>query len=712
MAELLVELFCEEIPARMQARGAEELKRLMVGGLASAGLDCTTIEAHATPRRLAVLADGLPLTQPDRVEERKGPRVDAPAAAIEGFTRSVGLSLDQCERRATPKGDVWFATLRHAGRPTDQVLVETVGKAINALTWPKSMRWGTSSFRWVRPLHHILVLFDGQPLMGEYEPDPHRRFIFSAMVHGHRFLAPDAFPVTSVAEYRERLHGAYVVLDRDERKARILERARALAASEGLRLREDPGLVDEVCGLVEWPVVLMGRIDDAFMSVPPEVLTTAMRTHQRYFSVEGGDGSLAPRFIVVANTETVDGGKAVIGGNERVLRARLSDAKFFWDQDRRTRLDDRLPALGDIVFHARLGSMADKAARLEALAGAIAGHIAGAAADDSRRAGRLCKADLLTEMVGEFPELQGVMGRYYALAQGDDGTVAQAIGEHYAPLGPSDACPTAPVSVAAALADKIDTLVGFFSIGEKPTGSRDPYALRRAALGVIRLIVENGVRLPLADVFAWAGAAYDASLDGGNGADDDDALPVATTVGDGAASVGAELLAFVADRLKVALREKGVRHDLIDAVFAVGNEDDLVRLLARVEALGAFLGTDDGANLLVAYRRAANIVRIEEKRDGVAYDAPVDTGRFVLDEERTLDLALDRARETASRRLAGEDFAGAMAALAALRPPVDAFFDGVTVNAEDPDLRANRLALLSAITVVLNRAADFARIEG
>lgn len=711
MAELLVELFSEEIPARMQARGAEELKRLVAEGLASAGLDCTTIEAHATPRRLAVMADGLPLTQPDRVEERKGPRVDAPAAAIEGFTRSVGLSLDQCERRATPKGEAWFATLRHAGRPADQVLIEIVGKAIGSLTWPKSMRWGESPFRWVRPLHHILVLFDGQPLIGEYEPDPQRRFTFSAMVHGHRFLAPDAFPVTSVAEYRERLHGAYVVLDRGERKARILERARALAASEGLRLRDDPGLVDEVCGLVEWPVVLMGRIDDAFMSVPPEVLTTAMRTHQRYFSIEGDDGSLAPRFIVVANTETVDGGKAVIGGNERVLRARLSDAKFFWDQDRKTRLDDRLPALRDIVFHARLGSMADKATRLEVLAGAIAGHIAGAAADHSSRAARLCKADLLTEMVGEFPELQGVMGRYYALAQGDDGAVAQAIGEHYAPLGPGDACPTAPASVAVALADKIDTLVGFFSIGEKPTGSRDPYALRRAALGIIRLIVENGVRLPLADVFARAGDAYGDALDGGNGAEDD-ATPIAATVGDGAASVSAELLAFVADRLKVALREKGVRHDLIDAVFAVGNEDDLVRLLARVAALEGFLGTDDGANLLVAYRRAANIVRIEEKRDGVAHDAPVDPGRFVLDEERTLDFALDRAREAASRRLGDEDFAGAMAALAALRPPIDAFFDEVTVNADDPDLRANRLALLAAITATLNRVADFARIEG
>ncbi len=700
MPEFVLEIFSEEIPARMQARAADDLKRLVLAGLEAATLTWSHAEAHVTPRRLALWVDGLPPEQPRVREERRGPRADAPPQAIEGFLRSIGLSLDQCERRGTPKGEFLFAVIERDGRPTEAVIEDVIRKAVNDMPWPKAMRWGEGAFRWVRPIHQVMAIFDGKPLEGMVDPEPHTRFVMTGMTHGHRFMAPDAMPVRSFAEYKARLRDAFVVLDREERKRIILEQANRLAEVRRLRLRDDPALLDEVAGLVEWPVPLIGRIDEVFMDVPAEVLTSAMRTHQRYFALLREDGSLAPRFIVVANTQARHDGQKVVRGNERVLRARLADAKFFWDHDRKLRLVDRVPVLREIVFHARLGSIEDKLVRLQSLVADLAPYVPGADIAKARSAALLCKADLTSGMVGEFPELQGVMGRYYALEQGEDAAVAEAIADHYAPQGPADRCPTAPVSVAVALADRIDTLVGFFAIGEKPTGSRDPYALRRAALGLIRLIRENGLRVPLVSVFRRGAALYD-------GID----LPFSEVTLD-------ELLDFIADRLKVHLREEGVRHDLISAVFTRVHDEmaaadvDLLRLLARVEALAAFLETEDGANLLTAYRRAANIVRIESKKDARAYDAPPDPALLREHQERALGEALATARKTCRARLTAEDFAEAMTTLAGLRKPVDGFFDHVTVNADDPDLRANRLSLLSAIVSTMNEVADFSRIEG
>ncbi|QCG96997.1 glycine--tRNA ligase subunit beta [Azospirillum sp. TSA2s] len=695
MTELLIEFFSEEIPARMQARAADDLKRLVTDKLAANGLTFAKAEAHSTPRRLALVVDGLPERTADVREEKKGPRVGSPEQAVAGFLKSAGLdSLDQCEQRDTGKGVFYFAVTEKKGRETAEVLAEIIPAAMAELPWPKSMRWGTGTVRWVRPLHSIIALFGGRVLDGGYDVGGTQgRIAFGNGTRGHRFLAPDAFTVESFADYKEKLRAAKVVLDREERKAKIKADAEALAKAQGLTLSPDDALLEEVAGLVEWPVVLMGGIDESFMDVPSEVLITSMRTHQKYFAVLDAEGRMAPRFIVVANTETLDGGKAVVAGNERVLRARLSDAKFFWDQDRKTKLEARVPALEKITFHAKLGTVAEKVTRVQLLAAEIARAI-GADSDAASRAALLCKADLVTEVVGEFPEVQGIMGRYYALGQGESADVANAIADHYKPLGPSDSCPTAPVSVSVALADKIDTLVGFFAIDEKPTGSKDPYALRRAALGVIRLVLENGLRVKLSEIFAAAHGAYTVS----------GFAP--------AGSVGGDLMSFFADRLKVVLREQGVRHDLVDAVFALGGEDDLVRLLARVKALQAFVGSDEGANLAAAYKRASNIVRIEEKKDGASFDQPVDAARLAQDEEKALFTALNEASATAKPLLDAEDFTGTMAALAKLRGPVDAFFDKVTVNAEDKDLRANRLRLLTQIRTTLNAVADFSKIEG
>ncbi|KAA0598179.1 glycyl-tRNA synthetase beta chain [Azospirillum lipoferum] len=695
MTELLIEFFSEEIPARMQARAADDLKRLVTDKLAANGLTFTTADAHSTPRRLALVVDGLPERTADVREEKKGPRVGSPEQAVAGFLKSAGLdSLDRCEQRDTGKGVFYFAVTEKKGRETAEVLAEIIPAAMAELPWPKSMRWGTGTVRWVRPLHSIIALFGGRVLDGGYDiGGTQGRIAFGNSTRGHRFLAPDAFTVESFADYREKLRAAKVVLDREERKAKIKADAEALTKAQSLTLSPDDALLEEVAGLVEWPVVLMGSIDESFMDVPSEVLITSMRTHQKYFAALDAEGRMAPRFIVVANTETLDGGKAVVAGNERVLRARLSDAKFFWDQDRKTKLEARVPALEKITFHAKLGTVAEKVTRVQALAAEIARAI-GADADAASRAALLCKADLVTEVVGEFPEVQGIMGRYYALGQGESADVANAIADHYKPLGPSDTCPTAAVSVAVALADKIDTLVGFFAIDEKPTGSKDPYALRRAALGVIRLVLENGLRVKLGEVFAAAHGAYKVS----------GFAP--------AGNVGGDLMSFFADRLKVVLREQGVRHDLVDAVFALGGEDDLVRLLARVKALQAFVGSIEGTNLLAAYKRASNIVRIEEKKDSAAFDQAVNETGLVQDEEKALYVALKGALADAAPRLAAEDFTGAMAALATLRWPVDAFFDKVTVNAEDKDLRANRLRLLTQIRTTLNAVADFSKIEG
>jgi glycyl-tRNA synthetase beta chain len=700
MAEFLLELFSEEIPARMQARAAEDLKTLVTEALKAAGLAFDRAEAFVTPRRLAVVVDGLPTVRPDVVEERKGPKVDAPQQAIDGFLKATGLTLEQCEQRETPKGKIWFANLTIPGGPTADLLPEVIRKAILGLPWPKSMRAAEEVVRWVRPLHHVLALFDGKLVPFRY--DLHKPDIDGSgegakaavdSTVGHRFLAPGRIAVTGFADYRTKLRDAYVVLDREDRKALIREQVEAQAKAADLALRDDPGLLEEVAGLVEWPVAHLGRIDDAFMEVPEEVLVTSMRTHQRYFALEGADGKLAPRFAVVANTETKDGGATVVAGNERVLRARLSDAKFFWDQDCKTPLESRVKDLEPIIFHAKLGSVAQKVERMAALAAWLAPKLG---ADPARadRAARLAKADLTSGMVGEFPELQGLMGRYYALAQGEAPEVAEAIADHYKPVGPSDRCPTAPVSIAVALADKLDTLAGFFAIDEKPTGSRDPYALRRAALGVIRLVVENRAALPLREAF---GAAWDAyRVDG---------LRDRTVVVE-------ELLSFIADRLKVAMREKGVRHDLIDAVFAVGGEDDLLRLLGRVDALAAFLGSEDGANLLTAYRRAGNIVRIEGKKDGVEAFGEVDSARFAMAQERALFERLESDAPPLKAALAAGDFAGAMTTLAGWRKDMDAFFDAVLVNDPDPARRRNRLALLEDLVRSMDAVADFSRVEG
>ena len=699
MAELLLEILSEEIPARMQARAAEDLKRLVTGGLEEAGLGFDSARAFATPRRLALVVDGLPAKTPDISEERRGPRADAPGRAVEGFLRGNGITRDQAEIRETGKGSFYFAVIEKKGAKSVDLLPEILAKAIDALPWPKSMRWADRPERWVRPIHGLLCLLDGRKVSlarGEIES--------GNKTAGHRFLAPKPFAVKNFDDYVAKLRDAKVVLDAAERREIILKDAAELADKAGLRLKDDPGLANEVAGLVEWPVTYMGGIDDEFMDLPPEVLTTSMRSHQKYFALETKDGSLAANFIVVANTETSDNGKAVVAGNERVLRARLADAKFYWDQDRKASLASRAPALADVTFHARLGSLDDKIDRVQALAAGIADYVPGADKDKVRSAARLAKADLTTGMVYEFPELQGIMGRYYALGDGEDPAVADAIRDHYSPLGPSDDCPTAPVSVAVALADKLDTLVGFWAIDEKPTGSKDPYALRRAALGVIRLVLENGLRLPLRDCIKDSFKQIARYRLRGN------LHPSESSSSD--RPIEDDLLDFFADRLKVHLREQGTRHDLISAIFALGGEDDLVRLIARVSALGNFLETDDGANLLTAYRRAANILRIEEKNDGASYEGAPDTGLFTESRETLLFEKLAAAEAQIAPNLAGERFDQAMNEFAALRRPVDDFFDHVTVNCDDPALRVNRLRLLSRIRATMNRVADFSQIEG
>ncbi|HVB16678.1 MAG TPA: glycine--tRNA ligase subunit beta [Stellaceae bacterium] len=725
MGELLLELLSEEIPARMQRRAIDDLTALVQGKLADAEIPAQSIRGYVTPRRLTVIADGIPLRQPDRHEERRGPRVGAPAQAIEGFLRAAGLaSIDQCERRDTGRGEFYFAEIDHPGRDAAEVLPELLRAAIGELPWPKSMRFPASELRWVRPLNSVICLFDGEVLALALDAVPVGR-----VTRGHRFLSEGEIPVASAADYLEKLEAAHVILDQDRRRQLIAADLERIAKAAMLRVKPDPGLLDEVTGLVEYPVVLMGRIDDEFVrplpeGLPPEVLATAMRTHQKYFSCLNADGApqgpLAPRFLFVANNLTPDDGRTIVAGNERVLRARLADARFFWDQDRKVRLEDRVEALKDRVYYDKLGTMYNKTERMERLAGFLAEqlyhvtpakagvqeHRAESVALDSRlrgnddakmtrlaqRAAQLAKADLSTGMVGEFPELQGIMGRYYALNDGEDPRVAEAIAEHYKPLGPNDTCPTAPVSIIVALADKLDAIEAFYFVDEWPTGSRDPFALRRAALGAIRLILQNRLRLRL---FSPLGL-------------------VAEVLGDQDRQVGNALL-FILDRLNVHLREQGVRHDLIRAVqfpTETGAEDDLVRLLARVEALSEFLDTEDGANLLVAYRRAANIVAIEERRDGCRYDGPVDATALPLMEESALWQRLNGMSVTLDGFLAGEHFDRVMGRLATLRRPVDEFFDKVTVNTDDRALRENRLRLLSRIRAVMNQVADFSQIEG
>jgi glycyl-tRNA synthetase beta chain len=683
MAELLLELLSEEIPARMQTRAAEDLAKMVGEGLSKQGLTFKAPLTYVTPRRLALVIQDLPQATPDISEERRGPRVGSPEQALEGFLKGAGVTLDQCEQRDTGKGIFYFAVIAKSGRPTAEVIKDVVEQTMAAFPWPKSMRWGSGAARWVRPLQSIICLFDGTVVPVEFGG-----IKAGNQTRGHRFLAPDAFEVSDVLSYVVNLSKAYVMLDPKARREEILEQARDAAKAAGLTLKEDDGLLAEVSGLVEWPTVLTGSFDEGFMEVPDEVLVTSMRSHQKYFSLLKSDGRLANRFLVVANMPAFAADQ-IISGNQRVLRARLSDAKFFWDTDLKHPLDSWVPKLADRLYYQGLGTVADKAARLSKLAGHIA-RSTGADPVMASRAGYLAKADLSSDMVGEFPELQGLMGRYYALKDKESGAVADAIGQHYSPLGPTDSCPTAPVSVAVALADKIDTLVGFFGINEKPTGSKDPFALRRAALGIIRLILENGVRLSLRDVLEYAHGLYAA-------------LPTDAT------TTANELTLFFADRLKNHLRDKGVGHDRIAAAFR-GTDDDLFRVEARAKALDAFLASDDGRNLLIAYRRAANIVRIEHEKDGVPYLGSTLQVEVGMAEEVDLNIVLNKVEHDTGA--AGETFAAAMSALARLRAPVDAFFDKVTVNSAEADERTRRLSLLGRIVTLMNNVADFSAIEG
>ena len=778
MPDLLLELFSEEIPARMQARAAEDLRRLVTERLVEAGLVYEGAKAFVTPRRLALFVQGIPARQPDLREERKGPRVGAPEAAIQGFLKSAGLSsIAEAQIQRDPKkGDFYVALVEKPGRPAIDVLAGTLPVVIRTFPWPKSMRWGSPKFvtakdsryvkdregnyvlarpwlTWVRPLHSIVATFGPETEEPDVVPFSVDDLAAGDVTEGHRFLAPMAFHVRHFDDYVHKLEHAKVVLDPARRKDIILHDARHLAFAQGLDLVEDEALLDEVAGLVEWPVVLMGTFDPAFLAIPPEVIRSTIRNNQKCFVVrEAGapfetrpaaapqgegpidrphpeearsavskdeQGRLAPKFILVANIEATDGGAAITAGNERVIRARLSDAKFFYESDLKTRLEDRLQKFKDIVFHEKLGSQWERIERIELLAAELA-PLVDADVERAKRAARLCKADLLTEVVGEFPELQGLMGKYYARAQGEDESVAAACEEHYKPLGPSDRVPADPVSVAIALADKIDTLVGFWAIDEKPTGSKDPYALRRAALGVIRLIVENDKSVCLVAVFnehlkAILSSTANALRASGQGT---------FGIGQGLVSWNGvqvdqkcvDLLAFFADRLKVQLREQGARHDLVDAVFALEGQDDLLLIVRRVEALGQFLESEDGKNLLAGYKRATNIIRIEEKRDKTSYEGAPDPELYRQAEEWELARAIDVAKDEANAAVAREDFAAAMRAMAKQRPHVDAFFDRVTVNveggAEEKKLRANRLKLLNEIRAATLAVADFSKIEG
>ena len=687
MSDLLFEILSEEIPARMQARAIADLQALICDGFAGAGLDIGAVRAFITPRRMALVISDVADATPDLMENRKGPRVDSPEEAINGFLKSVGLTRDQLKERDLKKGRFFIAPIEKPGRCARDVVREVLEVALPKLPWPTSMRWADHPQRWVRPMTSMLCVLGREVVAVRFGP-----LTAGNLTRGHRFLAPQDIEITDAPAYGDLLLKAGVMVDRDARKQVILQKSRALAKAAGLVLNEDAGLLEEVTGLVEWPVPVMGAIDAHFMDVPPEVLITSMKAHQKYFTLSTKDGRLAPRFITISNMVCEDGGAAIVAGNERVLRARLYDAKFFWENDRKTRLADRVPGLRKIVFHARLGTVHERVLRLQKLARTLAADIPDCDGKLADRAAEICKADLTTGMVSEFPELQGVIGRYYASHDGEAAAVADAVARHYQPAGPDDDCPRAPVAVALALAEKLDTLAGFFSIDEKPTGSKDPFALRRAALGVIRLILENELRLPLRRIFAAAIDHYPAAI----------ARPAAVE----------ELFGFFADRLAVYLKAKGVRHDLISAVFAPGTEDDLPRLLARIDALAGFLASDDGSVLMAGYKRAANILKIEQKKDKTVYDGAVSAGLLSEPAERVLSGHLADVRQKALSAVAKEDFSAAMAQCARLRAPVDAFFDTVTVNVGTPALRANRLRLLGQIRHTMDAVADFSKIEG
>jgi glycyl-tRNA synthetase beta chain len=723
MPDLLLEFFSEEIPARMQQRAMEDLKKLVTDRLVEEGLVYEGAKAFATPRRIALAVHGVPARQKDIREEKKGPRVGAPEAAVAGFLKSAGLtSLDQAKIEKDPKkGEFYVAVIEKPGRDAIEVLSDILPDIARKFPWPKSMRWGRQSAQpgaltWVRPLHAIVATFGPETEDPQVIPFTLGDVTSGNVTYGHRFLSPGPIEVRRQDDWMTKLEKGKVIVDPERRREIISTEAKNLAFAQGFELIEDEGLLAETAGLVEWPVVLMGSFDPSFLAIPPEVIRTTIRNNQKCFVVRDPQSAkLAPRFILVSNMEAVDGGKEIVAGNERVIRARLSDAKFFYETDLKTRLEDRLPKFAQIVFHQKLGTQAERIARIVRLAGLIAPMIE-ADPVKAERAARLAKADLLTEVVGEFPELQGLMGKYYALAQGEDDAVAHACEDHYKPVGPGDLVPADPVSISVALADKIDTLVGFWAIDEKPTGSKDPYALRRAALGVIRIILSNELRFNLSELFALATEGYleqgksfmkEFVGEASKGADDLSALKLSYD-----AMTGSDLRDFFADRLKVQLREQGARHDLADAVLAVERENDLVTIVRRVEALAKFLETDDGKNLLAGTKRAANILRIEEKKDGRSYDGDPDPSLLKEPEERALAEAMVAIAPEAGGAYANEDFAGAMAAMAKLRPAVDAFFDKVTVNADDKALRENRLILLNRIREATRTVADFSKIEG
>jgi glycyl-tRNA synthetase beta chain len=685
--DLLIELFSEEIPARMQTRAAADLKKLVTDGLVEAGLTYASAAAFSTPRRLALAVEGMLAESPRQVEERKGPKADAPEKAIEGFLRGAGLTRDQLEERETPKGRVLFATIERPGRPAQEIVAEVLEQTIRNFPWPKSMRWGSGGLRWVRPLHSIIALItteEGASIV-PLEVDG---IAAGDSTRGHRFMAPDAFSVTSFEDYETKLKRARVMLRAEEREEAIWHDATNAAFANGLEVVEDRGLLAEVAGLVEWPVVLMGPIGEDFLGLPPEVLQTSMKEHQKFFSVRNPKTGRIERFITVANRETKDEGATILAGNEKVLAARLADAKFFWENDLRVATSEAgmgtwVAQLENVTFHNKLGTQADLIGRMATLSRALAPQV-GADPEVAERAARLAKADLSSEMVYEFPELQGLMGRYYAEAAGESAEVAAAAQEHYAPLGPSDAVPTAPISVAVALAEKIDKLAGFWAIDEKPTGSKDPFALRRAALGVIRILVENDISLHLSAVFAQANEGAEV----------------------------ADLLSFLHDRLKVYLRDQGIRHDVIDACIAMEGNDDITLLVKRARALSEVLATDDGENLLQGFKRANNILSQAEEADGVEYSFGADVKFAEKDEEKALFAALDAAEARITPAMAEQDFATAMGAMAALRGPIDAFFEAVKINADNATVRRNRLNLLSRIRSICTSVADLTRIEG
>lgn len=734
MAEFLLELFSEEIPARFQKQAMDDLHKLFAEGLSAQGLEFKAIKTFVTPRRLGLVIDGLPHETASREEERKGPQITAPEAAIAGFLKSAGLnSLDQCKKVEGPKGAYWVAVSRIPAKKAETVLSEVLWATLQNFPWKKSQNWGEGSFRWVRPLRGIIALFDGKVLpytiyLGSCTdgtpPSIHGAEEFKSFndhmkrasitisntTRGHRFMGAGDITVADYADYVDKLKSAKVILDREERKRVIVAgAANALQSSgvKGTKIKDDESLLEEVAGLTEWPVPLVGTIDSEFMDIPPEVLITTMRNNQKYFSVANDAGVMQSSFIITANLETADKGAAIIDGNERVLRARFSDAKFFWELDKKTTLDSRVPQLASIVFHTKLGTMDERVKRLESLAGNLATLLAVrnpsyGIESEAKRAAKLAKADLVTGMVGEFPELQGIMGGYYARHDGETESVARAVKEHYSPLGPTDMCPTSPVSVSVAMADKMDVLVGFFAIDEKPTGSKDPYALRRAALGILRLLIENNVRVDVRECMKAAYAAYKSH-----------SPKSATAFVADEGKVVEDLCVFFADRLKAMLREKNVRHDVIDAVFGPKNIADIVGQMTKLDALQTALGTEDGQAVLALYTRAANILKIEEKKDKISYSTgTVDKSLLSEAEEISLQTTLTTVLPAMKAANASENYAESMRLLLSLRAPVDAFFDKITVNATDAALRTNRLTLISQLRDVIHAIADFSALEG